>query len=175
MGLIPKNRALPLKLTVGHVVSNSNTCHTSRTFITTPIIFLDLSYPDPNKSSPYRHISLLKYLNDRPRFTTKTVCEFLSSPQQSITNPIPHRLLWLDHNAVNSANCELSPSQVHCPVLTHLRHIFEIVMKGTKYIVLLETSVVWPEEKSVMDNSEELIGIRIYDNLDQVSYKPMSL
>jgi hypothetical protein len=25
--------------------------------------------------------------------------------------------------------------------------------------VLLETSVVWPEEKSVMANSEELIGI----------------
>jgi hypothetical protein len=32
-------------------------------------------------------------------------------------------------------------------------------MNGTEYFVLLETSVVWPEEKSVMANSEELIGI----------------
>jgi len=66
---------------------------------------------------------------------------------------------------VKSANCELSPSQVHCPVLTHLPHIFEIVMKGSEYFVSLETSVVWPEENSVMANSEELIGIKEYMTL----------
>jgi hypothetical protein len=93
------------------------------------------------------------------------VYEFLSSPQQSIANPIPHCLLLLDHNAVNSANCELSPTQVHCPVLTQLRYIFEIVVKRNEYFVSLETSVVLPQENSVMANSEELIGNTEYMTL----------
>jgi len=165
MGLIPKNRVLPSKLTVGHVDNNSNACHTSQTFITTPTVARDLSYPKPNQTSPYCHIHLFKYLIDPSRFTTKTVCEFLSPPRHSITNPIRHHLLCLDHNAVNSAKCELSPSQVHSPVLTHLGHISDIVMNRTEYFVSLETSVVLPEENSVMANSEELIGITEYMTL----------
>jgi hypothetical protein len=49
------------------------------------------------------------------------------------------------------------------------------VMKGTEYLVSLQTSVVTTNRYNAMVNSEELIDITEHLTIGEMSYKPMSL
>jgi len=48
-------------------------------------------------------------------------------------------------------------------------------MNWTEYLVSLYMSAALTEEDNVMINSKDLMGSRISDSTDEVSYKPMSL